>query len=164
MTISKRGFDYWTSTNPKVNTISCGSGEGEFGIKWEFFMANTTYYVRAYAIIDGIKSYGDTQMFNTLPINIDYPNGSKLYFINILGWEDVYAYVWKERGISSGTSGVDLGVNPWPGKPATYEGTFRGYQVYSYDIVDLDVNSIIFCQPERYQTEDLEIDLYKAIS
>lgn len=161
MTISKRGFDYWTSTNPKVNTISCGSGEGEFGIKWEFFMANTTYYVRAYAIIDGIKSYGNTQMFNTLPTNIDYPNGSKLYFINTAGWENVYAYVWKERGISSGTSGIDLGVNPWPGKPATYEGTFRGYQIYSYDIVGLDVNSIIFCQPERYQTEDLEIDLYK---
>ncbi len=161
MTISKRGFDYWTSTNPKVNTISCGSGEGEFGIKWEFFMANTTYYVRAYAIIDGIKSYGNTQMFNTLPTNIDYPNGSKLYFINTAGWENVYAYVWKERGISSGTSGIDLGVIPWPGKPATYEGTFRGYKIYSYDIVGLDVNSIIFSQPERYQTEDLEIDLYK---
>lgn len=162
VTISKLGFDYWTSTNPKVNTISCGSGEGEFGIKWEFFMANTTYYVRAYAIIDGIRSYGETQMFNTLPTNIDYPNGSKLYFINTAGWENVYAYVWKERGISSGTSGVDLGVNPWPGKPATYEGTFRGYQIYSYDIVGLDVNSIIFSQYGGNKTYDLEIDLYNT--
>ena len=162
VTISKRGFDYWTSTNPKVNTISCASGEGEFGIKWEFFMANTTYYVRAYAIIDGIKSYGNTQMFNTLPTNIDYPNGSKLYFINTAGWENVYAYVWKERGISSGTSGVDLGVIPWPGKPATYEGTFRGNQIYSYDIVGLDVNSIIFSQYGGSKTYDLEIDLYNT--
>ncbi len=87
----------------------------------------------------------------------NYPSGSKLYFINTAEWEHVYAYVWKERGISSGVRGVDLGVFPWPGKPATYEGTFRGYSVYSYEIDGLDVNSIIFSESGGYQTEDLEI-------
>jgi len=56
-----------TNTNPTTaNTkVTSGSGTGSFSCNMTGLAANTTYYVRAYAINSAGTSYGATQTFKT---------------------------------------------------------------------------------------------------
>ncbi|WP_374165621.1 beta strand repeat-containing protein [Arcticibacter sp. MXS-1] len=69
--ITKRGIIYGTSgdpvNDPKAVVTNDGSGEGIFPTRVENLLANTTYYVRAYAENVYGLSYGEIKTFTTLP-------------------------------------------------------------------------------------------------
>jgi uncharacterized protein (TIGR02145 family) len=66
-TVTQRGICYSTSTNPTTanSTIISGSGTGSFTSNLTALTANTTYYVRAYAINSAGTAYGNQVSFTT---------------------------------------------------------------------------------------------------
>lgn len=66
-TVTSRGVCYDTSPNPTTSsqTVSGGSGTGSFTCSLVGLSANTTYYIRAYAINSAGTAYGDQQSFTT---------------------------------------------------------------------------------------------------
>ena len=67
--VTERGICYNTSPNPRItnNKVPSGSGPGDFVSILSGLAANTTYYVRAYAIYkSNITIYGNQVVFTTL--------------------------------------------------------------------------------------------------
>jgi len=66
-TVTERGFCWSTSSNPTVSSshIVCGSNDGTFTCTASGLAANTTYYVKAYAINGVGVSYGQELTFTT---------------------------------------------------------------------------------------------------
>ncbi len=71
--VTERGFCYSTSADPtiKQDTVLCGAGEGVFTGRIRNLQANTTYYVRAYAV----NNYGEAYSGTTIEVitKNDYP-------------------------------------------------------------------------------------------
>ena len=69
--ISQRGICWSTSPNPNItnNSTSDGSGAGSFISNLTGLTANTTYYVRAYAINSVGTSYGNQHCFTTISLS-----------------------------------------------------------------------------------------------
>ena len=75
----ERGVCYGTSSNPTTSnnkTIISGSETGNFSITVSGLMANTNYYVRAYAINTAGTVYGTQVSFTTLAGSGSVPGGS----------------------------------------------------------------------------------------
>ena len=70
--ISDRGVYYGTSANPETTgtKLQIGSGTGSFSYTRSGLSANTTYYVKAYAINSRGPAYGSQVTFTTLPSNV----------------------------------------------------------------------------------------------
>jgi uncharacterized protein (TIGR02145 family) len=68
-TVTERGICYSTSSNPTTanNKVVSGSGTGSFISIMYDLSANTTYYVRAYAIRSTGTTYGNQISFSTYP-------------------------------------------------------------------------------------------------
>ncbi len=93
-----RGIVYSTSPNPGLysSKIMIGSGIGMFEATTEInqsghlLKANTTYYVRAYALTENnISFYGNEVTFTTLPVGQTGPGGGIVFFdkgVNTEGW------------------------------------------------------------------------------
>lgn len=65
--VSERGLCYGTNANPTTadSKVRSGSGTGDFSTSIIGLQANTTYYVRAYAINPAGTSYGPQRSFTT---------------------------------------------------------------------------------------------------
>lgn len=70
--VTERGICWGLSFKPTLddNHLSTGSGMGEFTETMSGLEANTSYYVRAYAINANGTAYGIDKMFTTYDINI----------------------------------------------------------------------------------------------
>ena len=68
-TVTERGVCWSTSQNPTVSDshASSGTGTGSFAVQMTGLSANTTYYVRAYAVNSAGTSYGNEVSFTTAP-------------------------------------------------------------------------------------------------
>lgn len=159
VSVTERGICYSTSPEPTIddNIVKNGSGLGSFSCKLTELVYGTTYYVRAYAKHEYGIIYGDEKSFE-----FTEPKSNKLYFVNTPEWNTVYAYIWNDS--EEYGSGLDAGVLSWPGEEATLEIglNYNGYEIWSYDIFEYNVNYIIFNRGRSYeQTDDLEIDLSK---
>jgi FlaG/FlaF family flagellin (archaellin) len=66
--VTQRGICWSMSPNPTVNDSheANGTGTGNYTVSMTGLMANTTYYVRAYAINSVGTSYGNEESFTTL--------------------------------------------------------------------------------------------------
>lgn len=66
--VTEKGVVFGTSLTPTLldNKVISASVGAEFQIQLTNLAANTTYYFRAYAIINGVVSYGDTKTFMTV--------------------------------------------------------------------------------------------------
>ena len=79
LTVTERGFCWSTNHNPTVNDSHAlsGTGTGAFAVEMIGLMANTTYYVSAYAINNAGTSYGTEESFTTLEsVGSDVPEGA----------------------------------------------------------------------------------------
>jgi len=65
--VTDRGLCYGLTQNPTISDfyISGGGGEGVFSILLDSLIANTTYYIRAYAVNGGGCAYGNQVSFKT---------------------------------------------------------------------------------------------------
>lgn len=66
-TVTERGVCYSTSQNPTISNskVSSGSGTGSFSCNLTNLVAETSYYVRAYATNSKGTSYGEQKTFTT---------------------------------------------------------------------------------------------------
>jgi hypothetical protein len=76
--VTQRGVCWSTAQNPTTANSSTndGSGTGSFTSNLTGLTANTTYYVRAYAINSAGTAYGNELMFTTSNTNLDFYLGS----------------------------------------------------------------------------------------
>jgi hypothetical protein len=68
-TVSQKGFvwcraDYGTPSLSN-DSVNLGSGTGTLSTTLEDLSPDTTYYIRAYAVVDGVTKYGPTVEFRT---------------------------------------------------------------------------------------------------
>jgi uncharacterized protein (TIGR02145 family) len=70
--VSETGFCYSTSPAPTIanNTVTTGSGSGNFQRSITGLSVSTTYYVKAYAIKSGTAYYGNELSFTTLSLGL----------------------------------------------------------------------------------------------
>ena len=84
-TITERGVVWSTSQNPTIalsTKTSDGTGSGTFNSNISGLVANTTYYVKAYATNSVGTSYGNEITFSTLPtIGQTYQGGVIAYIL-----------------------------------------------------------------------------------
>jgi hypothetical protein len=81
VSIVARGVCWNTNTLPEItdNKTSDNSGLGEFNSTISGLLANTLYYLRAYATnSEGETAYGDEQVFTTQLEGIEYPSTSNI--------------------------------------------------------------------------------------
>ena len=77
--VTVRGICWSTSTNPTItdSLTSDGTGTGTFTSSMSNLLANTPYFVRAYATNSIGTSYGNEVTFTTLVDGIDSPNAAQ---------------------------------------------------------------------------------------
>lgn len=85
-----RGICWSTYPNPTVydSHVSSGIGIGNFTVDMTNLVANTTYYVRAYAINSAGTSYGNEVIFTTLSDN--FPVGAINGIFSVSATQQVY--------------------------------------------------------------------------
>ena len=66
LTVTSRGFVYGTNVNDLTQTVTSGSGTGDFNKTITGLTASTTYYYKAYATNAVGTSYGEVMSFTTL--------------------------------------------------------------------------------------------------
>jgi hypothetical protein len=81
--ITERGICYDTNAGPVIagNKVRSGSGTGIFSCEMTGLMANTIYFVRAYAINNTGTFYGDQISFNTLTGSIPTVTTSPVFTV-----------------------------------------------------------------------------------
>jgi len=69
-TVTERGICWSTSQNPTTSGThsNSGTGIGDYTVQMSGLTANTTYYVRAYAVNEAGTSYGEEKYFETLNV------------------------------------------------------------------------------------------------
>lgn len=108
--ITERGVVYATTQNPTTNNIKVksGTGTGSFTCNLTGLQANTTYYVRAYAVNSKGTAYGSQVSFTTKEQSSTPNNGT----------ENGYAYV--DLGLSVKWATMNVGAS----KPEDYGDYF----------------------------------------
>ena len=83
--VTERGICWSTSHNPTTSGshLNSGTGTGLFGVIMSGLTANTTYYVRAYAINSAGTSYGSEVSFTTQTQSITVPTVTTSQVTNI---------------------------------------------------------------------------------
>ena len=79
--VTERGFVYGTSEDNLTETLSCGSGIGNFSANLTSLVSGTTYYYKAYAINSAGIGYGEVKSFiaeDNLPVDIIMEDGIAL--------------------------------------------------------------------------------------
>ncbi len=145
-TVTERGVCYSTSQNPTTSNskVTSGTGTGSYTCNLTGLTANTTYYVRAYAINSNGTSYGSQVSFTTLQATVTYctANGNSVSY----EWID-YVGLGSIAKTSTGTAGgyadyTSLSTSLKPG--STYTITLSiGYastQYTEYFKVFIDLN------------------------
>lgn len=101
--IYERGFCWSTNHNPTTNNshIICGSGTGVFSGTIKPLQGSTTYYVRAFANIEGGTTYGSEMSFETAYL----PQGALNGAFSISSTQQVY--------FSKGNLQYQASTNTW---------------------------------------------------
>ena len=84
---------------------------------------------------DHTREYFDYSA-NALPTNAVVMEGHYYaYFINTVGWENVYCYAWDNNSSTHYHDGYGRDVQDWPGQPCECVGIdpVTGYEVWRYD-------------------------------
>ncbi len=89
-TITERGFVYATTPAPttaNTQVTDAGTGSGSFTANLTGLDANTTYYARSYAVVNGVTRYSSEYSFTT-PMSFTYsvgdvgPAGGIVFFVD----------------------------------------------------------------------------------
>ncbi len=174
-TVTERGICWSTSHNPTTSGshANSGTGTGSFTVNMTGLTANTTYYVRAYAINSAGTSYGSEVSFSTLSGGgSSAPQGA----INGLFSVSATKQVWFSRGNlqyigSASTPYWKFAENQWDylgtttGQNSTSQNVDRdlfgwGTSGYSHGAVCYQPWSTSSNYNEYYAYGDYSYDLY----
>ena len=100
LTVTSRGFVYDTNANDLTQTVTSGSGTGDFTKTLTDLTASTTYYYKAYATNAVGTSYGEVMSFTTETDSTSYSEPT--------GYVNGYGYV--DLGLPSGTLWATMNV------------------------------------------------------
>ena len=153
-TVTARGVCWSETSEPKINNLYSeesneGTGTGSFTSSMINLKANTTYYVRAYAINEAGTVYGEEKSFKTLPstgianghdwVDLGLPSGLKWATCNVgANFPEEYGdyFAWgetttkteytEENSLTSGKQINDISGNPqYDAAAANWGGSWR---------------------------------------
>lgn len=107
--VTEAGICYSTSQSPTVNDKKVALSSETLSYTLTKLEANTTYYVRIYAVVDGAAKYGDQTMFTTeVTVEISAPQISSISSssAHIAGTITTYGLQMEEVGICYSTSSM----------------------------------------------------------
>lgn len=107
--VTEAGICYSTSQSPTVNDKKVVLSGEDISYTLTKLEANTTYYVRIYAVVDGAAKYGDQAMFTTaVTVEISVPQISSISSSSaqISGTITTYGLQMDEVGICYSTSSM----------------------------------------------------------
>ena len=154
-TVTERGICWSTSTNPTTNSthVSSGTGIGGFSVSITGLTANTTYYVRAYAINSQGTSYGDEVNFTTLQ-NATLPsvttaNVTSITETTALGGGNVTA----DGGATVTERGICWSTNPNPTTNSSHALSGSGTGSFTVSITSLTANTTYYVRAYAINSE-----------
>ena len=168
VSVTERGICWSTSHNPTTsdNHANNGTGTGTYLVQMSDLFADTTYFVRAYAINRIGIAYGDEVSFNTQPCPVGAINGlftinsnaDQVYFsqgnLQYIGSTGIWKFAdhqWDVKGTSQGnnnlgttrdlfgwgTSGYNHGANfCQPWSTSQYNSDYYAYGSWSFNLYD----------------------------
>jgi uncharacterized protein YjdB len=107
--VTEVGICYSTSQSPTVNDKKVVLSGEDISYTLTKLEANTTYYVRIYAVVDGAAKYGDQAMFTTeVAVEISVPQISSISSSSaqVSGTITTYGLQMEEAGICYSTSSM----------------------------------------------------------
>ena len=107
--VTEVGICYSTSQSPTVNDKKVVLSGEDISYTLTKLEANTTYYVRIYAVVDGTAKYGDQAMFTTeVAVEISVPQISSISSSSaqVSGTITTYGLQMEEVGICYSTSSM----------------------------------------------------------
>lgn len=107
--VTEAGICYSTSQSPTVNDKKVVLSGEDISYTLTKLEANTTYYVRIYAVVDGAAKYGDQAMFTTeVAVEISVPQISSISSSSaqVSGTITTYGLQMEEVGICYSTSSM----------------------------------------------------------
>lgn len=107
--VTEVGICYSTSQSPTVNDKKVVLSGEDISYTLTKLEANTTYYVRIYAVVDGAAKYGDQAMFSTaVTVEISVPQIASIFSSSaqISGTITTYGLQMDEVGICYSTSSM----------------------------------------------------------
>lgn len=107
--VTEAGICYSTSQSPTVNDKKVTLSGEDISYTLTKLEANTTYYVRIYAVVDGTAKYGDQAMFTTeVAVKISAPQISSIssFSAQVSGTITTYGLQMEEVGICYSTSSM----------------------------------------------------------
>jgi len=145
-TVTERGICWSTEHNPTSsgNHISCGSGSGSFTATITGLVANTLYYVRAYAKNANGMAYGGELCFRTLP-NYSTPTVTTLSVSNITRTTAVgHGNVTSNGGLTVTEHGVCWSTNHNPTINNSHASNGAGVGAYTTNMNGLNPNTTYY--------------------
>lgn len=145
-TVTERGVCWSTSNNPTVagSHASSGTGTGAFSVNMTGLTANTTYYVRAYAINSQGTSYGEEVSFTTLQ-NYTIPSVITAAVDNVTNNTALCGgTVMDDGGIAVTERGVCWSTSSNPTIEGAYLSGGSGLGSYTVSLTDLSANTTYY--------------------
>jgi len=143
-TVTERGLCWSTSPDPTTSDDhdSNGSGEGTYTVNLTGLTANTTYYVRAYAINSAGTSYGDNVTFTT---DSGLPEVTTNSVSSISTDSAVAEGEVTDEGDSNVTErGICWSTSPDPTTSDAHDSNGTGTGTYTVDLTGLTANTTYY--------------------
>ena len=145
-TVTERGICWSTSHNPTVsgNHASGGTGTGSYTVNMTGLTANTTYYVRAYAVNNIGTSYGEEVSFTT-PQHIAAPTVTTSNVTNIAQTTATGGgNVTYDGGATVTERGICWSTNPNPTMSDSHATGGTGLGSFSVQMTGLSANTMYY--------------------
>jgi len=141
--VTERGICWSTSPNPTTTDThaSNGTGTGTYTVNLTGLTANTTYYVRAYAINSEGTSYGDNITFTT---ENDMPEVVTSSVSSITTDAVAEGEVTDEGSSSVTERGICWSTSPNPTTADTHDSNGTGIGTYSVNLTGLTSNTTYY--------------------
>ena len=145
-TVTERGICWSTSHNPTISSShsNSGSGTGSFSVNMSGLSANTTYYVRAYAINNAGTAYGSEVGFTTL-LNVSLPTVTTSQVTNITQTTATGGGIVTSDGGGTVTErGICWGTSHNPTTSGNHASNGTGTGSYTVNMTGLTANTTYY--------------------
>ena len=148
------GIIYSTSSTPSSTsgTMVATTSQGEYSVTVADLEANTTYYYRAFVLVDGEYKYGAVKSFTTEQAIIEEPvTSSQTYTVNGVS----FTMIAVEGGTFTMGATSEQGSDAWDDEYPTHQVTLSDYLIGETEVTQELWQAVMGSNPSYY-TGDLQ--------